>query len=101
MYQDVVVNTKNISLDASACTSQKNLGSLKQIPEMTSNCKSLSNRVLNTLVIPTTLESGEALEKAIENVEVISNFEDLAQHINTPIPIIFEPMDKLQCRSIK
>ena len=34
--------------------------------------------------------------KAIENFEVISKFEDLVQHINTPSPIIYEPIDELE-----
>ena len=63
---------------------------------MTSSCKSLSNETLNTPVIPIILESGETLEKTIEHFEVISNFEDLAEHINTPIPIILEPIDELE-----
>ena len=69
--------------------------SSKQIQEVTPNCKSLSSEILNTPVIPTILQSGETLEKAIENFEVISNFEDFPQHINTPIPIILEPIDEL------
>ena len=63
---------------------------------MTSNCKSLSSGILNTPVIPIILQCGETLEKAIENFVVISNFEDLAQHMNTPIPIILEPIDELE-----
>ena len=96
MYQDVVINTENISLDGSACTSYDNLDTSKQIHEVTSTCKSLSSEILNTPVIPIILPCGENLEKAIENFEVISNFEDLAQHINTPIPIILEPIDELE-----
>ena len=52
MYQDVVINTENISLDGSACTSYDNLDSSKQINEVTSNCKSLSSEILSTPVIP-------------------------------------------------
>ena len=51
LYQDVVITTENISLDGSACTSYNNLNSLKQINEVTSNCKSLSSEILNTPVI--------------------------------------------------
>ena len=72
------------------------LESWKQIHEWTSTCESLSSEILNTPVIPIILQSGETLEKAIENFEVISNFEDLTQHINTPIPIILEPIDELE-----
>ena len=96
LYQDVVINTKNISLDDSACTSYDNLYSSKQLHEVISICKSLFNEILNTPVIPIILESGETIEKAIENFEVISNFENLAQHISTPIPIILEPIDELE-----
>ena len=96
LYQDVVINTENISLDGSACTSYDNLDTSKQIHEVTSNCKSLSSEILNTPVIPIILQCGETLQKAIENFEVISNFEDLVQHINTPIPIILEPRDGLE-----
>ena len=95
-YQDVVINTGNISLDGSACTSYDNLDTSKQIHDVTSNCKSLSSEILNTPVIPIILQCKETLEKAIENFEVISNFEDLAQHINTPIPIILELIDELE-----
>ena len=63
---------------------------------MTSNYKSLSSEILNTPVIPTILQCGETLEKAIENFEVISNFKDLAQHINTHIPITLETIDELE-----
>ena len=72
------------------------LESWKQIHEWTSTCESLSSEILNTPVIPIILQFGETLEKAIENFEVISNFEDLTQHINTPIPIILEPIDELE-----
>ena len=96
LYQDVVINTENISLDGSACTSYDHLGTSKQIHEVTSNCKSLSSEILNTPVIPIILQCGETLEKAIENFEVISNFEDLDQHISTPIPIILEPIYELE-----
>ena len=51
LYQDVVINTENISLDGSGCTSYDNLNSSKQINEVTSNCKSLSSEILNTPVI--------------------------------------------------
>ena len=88
LYQDVVINAENISLYGYACTSYDNLDSSKQIHEVTSNSKSISSEILNTPVIPIILQSGETLEKAIENFEVISNFEDLPQHINTFIPII-------------
>ena len=90
LYQDVVINTENISLDGSACTSYDNLDSSKQIHEVASNYKSLCSEILNTPVIPIILQSGETLEKAIENFEIISNFEDLPQHINTLIPIILD-----------
>ena len=73
-----------------------NLDTSKQILEVTSNGKSLSSEILNTHVIHIILQCGETLEKAIENFEVISNFEDLAQHINTPIPITLEPIDELE-----
>ena len=46
--------------------------------------------IFNTPVMPIILQSGETLEKAIENFEIISNFEDLPQHINTLIPIILD-----------
>ena len=72
------------------------MDTLKQIHEVTSNCKGLSSEILNTPVIPIILKCGESLEKAIENFEVISNFEDLAEHINTPIHIILEPIDELE-----
>ena len=65
LHQNVVINTENISLDGFACTSYDNLGSSKQIHEVTSNCKSL----LNTPVIPIILQYGETLEKAIENLK--------------------------------
>ena len=96
LYQDIVINTENISIDVSAFTSLDNLDSSKQSHEVTSNCKSLSNEILNTPIIPIILESGETLEKATENFEVISYFEDLAQHMNNPIPIILEPIDELE-----
>ena len=96
LYQDIVINTEDISLDGSACTSYDNLDSSKQIREVTSNCKNLSNEILNTHVIPIILQSRKTLEKTIENFEVISNFEDLPQHTNTPIPIILEPTDELE-----
>ena len=96
LYQDVVINTENISLDGSACTSYDNLDTSEQIHEVNSNCKSLSSEILNTPVIPIILQCGKTLEKAIENFEVISNFEDLAQHVNTPIPIILEPINELE-----
>ena len=93
LYQNIVINIKNISLDGSACTSYDNLDSSKQIHEVASNYKSLSSEILNTPVIPIILQSGETLEKVLENFEIISNFEDFPQHINTPIPIILEPID--------
>ena len=96
LYQDAVINTENISLDGSECLSYDNLDSSKQIHEVTSNCKSLSSEIFNTPVIPIILQSGETLEKGIENFEGISNFEDLPQHINTSIPIIFEPINELE-----
>ena len=97
MYQDVVISTENILLDGSACTSYDNLDTSKQIHEVTSNFKSLSSEILNIPVISIILQCGETLEKAIENVEEISNFEDLAQHINTwGCPIILEPTDELE-----
>ena len=65
LLQNVVINTENISLDGSACTSYDNLGSSKQIHEVTSNRKSL----LNTPVIPIILKYGETLAKAIENLK--------------------------------
>ena len=52
MYQDVVINTENISLDGSACTSYDNLDSSKQINEVASNFKGLSSEILSTPVIP-------------------------------------------------
>ena len=52
LHQDVIINTENISLDGSACTSYDNLDSSKQINEVTSNCKSLSSKILNTPAIP-------------------------------------------------
>ena len=69
-YQDEVTNTENIS-DPSACTSHHNLDSSKQIHEVTSNWKSLSNEILNACVIPIILEFVETVEKAIEHFEVI------------------------------
>ena len=97
LYQDLFINTTNISLDGSAwCTSYDKLDTSKQTHEVTSNCKILSSEILNTPVIPIILQCGETLEKAIENFEEISNFEYLGQHINTPIPIILEPIDKLE-----
>ena len=65
LYQDVVINSEKVSIDGSACISHDNLDSSKQIHEVTSNCKSLSNEILNTPVIPIILESGKILEKAI------------------------------------
>ena len=65
LYQDVVINTENISLDGSACTSYDNLDTSKQIHDVTSNCKSLSNENLNIPVIPVILQCGETLKKAI------------------------------------
>ena len=40
----------------------------------------------NTSIIPIIVKFGETLDKAIENFEVISNFEDFAEHINIPVP---------------
>ena len=54
------------------------------------------SKVLNTPIIPIIPQYRETLEKVIENFEVISNSEDLCQHINTPIPIILEPIDELE-----
>ena len=54
------------------------------------------SKVLNTPIIPIIPQYRETLEKVIENFEVISNSEDLPQHINTPIPIILEPIDELE-----
>ena len=65
LYQDVVINTENISLDGSACTSYDNLDTSKQIHDVTSNCKSLSSENLNIPVIPIILQCGETLKKAI------------------------------------
>ena len=65
LYQDVVINSEKVSIDGSAYISHDNLDSSKQIHEVTSNCKSLSNEILNTPVIPIILESGKILEKAI------------------------------------
>ena len=90
LYQDVVINEENISLDPSVYNSHDNLDSPKQIPEVISSFKALSNEILNTFFIPIIFESGETLEKAIEHFEVISNFEEFTEHINTPISIILE-----------
>ena len=54
------------------------------------------SKVLNTPVIPIIPQYRKTLEKVIENFEVISNSEDLSQHINTAIPIILEPIDELE-----
>ena len=54
------------------------------------------SKVLNTPIIPIIPQYRETLEKVIENFEVISNSEDLSQHMNTPIPIILEPIDELE-----
>ena len=54
------------------------------------------SKVLNTPIIPVIPQYRKTLEKVIENFEVISNSEDLCQHINTPIPIILEPIDELE-----
>ena len=96
LYQNVVISTENISLDDSACISYDNFHNSKPIHEVISNYKSLSSEILNTPFIPIILESGETLVKAIENFEAISKFEDLDQHINTPSPIIYEPIDELE-----
>ena len=72
------------------------MDSSKQIHEVASNCKSLSSKISNTPIIPIIPQYRETLEKVIENFEVISNFEDLLQHINTPIPIILESIDELE-----
>ena len=61
LNQDVDISTENILLDGSACTSYDTLDSSKQIHEVTSNCKSLFNEILNTPVIPIIVESGETL----------------------------------------
>ena len=61
------MNAGIISLDPSACASYDNLGSLmtwfisKQINDVTSNYKSLSNEILNTPLISIILESGLVL----------------------------------------
>ena len=54
------------------------------------------SKVLNTPIIPIIPQYRKTLEKVIENFEVISNSEDLCQHINTPIPIILDPIDELE-----
>ena len=54
------------------------------------------SKVLNTPIIPIIPQYRKTLEKVIENFEVISNSEDLPQHINTPIPIILELIDELE-----
>ena len=54
------------------------------------------SKVLNTPITPIIPQYRKTLEKVIENFEVISNSEDLCQHINTPIPIILEPIDELE-----
>ena len=56
LYQDAVINTENISLDGSACTSYDNLDSSKQIHEVASNFKGLSSEILKTPVIPIILQ---------------------------------------------
>ena len=48
------------------------------------------SKVLNTPIIPIIPQYRKTLEKVIENSE------DLCQHINTPIPIILEPIDELE-----
>ena len=40
----------------------------------------------NTSIISIIVKFGETLEKAIENFEVIPNFEDFAKHINIRFP---------------
>ena len=52
------MNAGIVSLDPSACASYDNLDSSKQINDVTSNYKSLSNEILNTSVISIILESG-------------------------------------------
>ena len=45
LYQNVVINTENISLDDSACISYDNFHNSKQIHEVISNYKSLSSEI--------------------------------------------------------
>ena len=88
LSQDVVISTERFSLDLSACTSCGNFDISKELHEAISNCKSLSNEVLNTPVIPIILESGETLKKTIGSFEVIQ-FLKIWLNISTPPSLLF------------